>query len=163
MQFMFVVAAVELEAMGQLVGGVRFAQATEAAQSVQSKPPRAAMGSSGSDSDKLQRPENFLAELRSPHRPLEVLGIHFAMILLFRSGSPAAVVRTGPAGTQRLRCCHAGSGVGTAYAPTPFTSTHLAWPAHKLRGRTIARLHGQAQQGANPARSTCARSERPGG
>ena len=78
MQFMFVVAAVELDAMRQLVGGVRFAQAAEAAQSVQSKPPEAAMGSSGSDSDTFQRPENFSAEVRSPHRPMEVLGIRFA-------------------------------------------------------------------------------------
>ena len=54
MQFMFVVAAVELEAMGQLVGGVRFAQAAEAAQSVESRPPKAAMGNSGTDSDEPQ-------------------------------------------------------------------------------------------------------------
>ena len=101
---MFVVAPVELEAMRQLVGGVRFAQAAEAAQSVQSKPPEAAMDSSGSVSDTFQRPENFLAEVRSPHHRVELLSIQFVMILLFRSGSPAAVVGTGPAGARRLRC-----------------------------------------------------------
>ena len=147
---MFVVAAVELEAVRQLVGGVRFAQAAEAAQSVQSKPPEAAMGSSGSDSDTFQCPENFLAEVRSPHRRVEVSGIQFAMILLSRSGSPAAVVGTGPAGTQRLRCRRAGSGVGAEYAPTPLVFSLLAWAAHKLHGYTMARLRGQAQPGANP-------------
>ena len=147
MQFMFVVVAVELEAMGQLVGGVRFAQAAEAAQSVQSKPPEAAMGRTGSDSDRFQRPEN-LAEVRSPHQPVEVLGIRFAMILLFRSGSPAAVVRTGPAGTQRLRCRCAGSGVGAQYAPTPLTSSRLAWSAHKA-----TRAHSCSASQANAAKA----------
>ena len=165
MQFMFVVAAVELDAMRQLVGGVRFAQAAEAAQSVQSKPPEAAMGSSGTNSDKVQRPENFSAEVRSPHRPVEVLGIRFAVILLFRSGSPAAVVGTGPAGTQRLRCRRAGSGVGAEYAPTPRASSpwrgpHTSYAGAPLLGFTGKRSkastqprHLSAQRGLTPRSS----------
>ena len=150
MQFMFVVAAVELEAMGQLVGEVRFAQAAEAAQSVQSKPPQAAMGSSGSDSDKLSdRTASALKRAVCVARPKPP--VEFAMVLVIRSGLPATIARTGPAGTQRLRRRCAGSGVGTKYAPTPGASSHLAWSAHKLRGPTIARLRGSAQQGANPA------------
>ena len=96
-------------------------------------------------------PESFLAEVRSRHGPVEVLGIQFAKILVFRSGSAAVVVRTGPAGTQRLRHRRAGSGVGAEYAPTPLASSHLAWSAHKLLERATARPHRQAQSGANPA------------
>ena len=147
---MFVIVPVEHEAMPQLVGGVRFAQAAEAAQSVESKPPKAAMGSSGTDSDKLSdRTASALKRAVCVARPKPP--VEFAMVLVIRSGLPATVARTGPAGTQRLRRRCAGSGVGAKYAPTPGASSHLAWSAHKLRGPTIARLRGSAQQGANPA------------
>ena len=148
MPFRSVVAPVQLEAMIRLVGEVRFAQATEAAKSDQLKPPKAAIGSSRSDSDRYQHLENFSAEVRSRHRPFEVLGIHIVMFLLFRSRLVAAVVGTGPAGTQRLPCRRVGSGVGAKYAPTPFTARSQAWPTHKLLGRTVARLGGPAQRHA---------------
>ena len=63
MQCIFVAAAAELESMRQLIGGVRFAQAAEAAKSVQLKPPVAAMGSTGPFSDKLQRTADYLTKV----------------------------------------------------------------------------------------------------
>ena len=57
MPFTSAVAPMGLEAMRKLVAGARFAQAAEAAQSVQSGPPQAAMGSNGSDSDSFRAGE----------------------------------------------------------------------------------------------------------
>ena len=142
MPFTSVVAPRQFEVMLRLVGEVRFAQAAEAAESVQWRPPKAAIGSNGSDSDRFRRTENLSAEVSRPHRLLEVLGIQFVMFLLFRSRWAAAVVGAGPAGTQRLPCWRVGSGVGAEYTPTPFTAHSQARPAHKLQGRAMARLTG---------------------
>ena len=63
MPFTSLVAPRHFEAMIRLVGEVRFAQAAEAAESVQWRPPKAAIGSSGSDSDRIRRTEQQANEL----------------------------------------------------------------------------------------------------
>ena len=161
MPFTSVVAPKQSELTLRLVGEVRFALAAEAAQSDQLKPPQSAIGSSGSDSDRYQRTKNFSAEVRSPNRALEVLGFQFVMLMLFRSRLWAAVVGTGPAGTQRLPCRCAGSGVGAKYAPTPFTALSQAWHSHKLHGCTVARFGGLAQQHATNRAAVPVRAARP--
>ena len=137
MPFTSVVVPRQLEAVLRLVGEVRFAQAAEAAESVQWKPPEAAIGGKGPDWNRSRRMENFLAEECCPHRSIEPIGIEFVMSLLLKSGWAAAVVSTGPAGTQRLPCRRVGSGVGADYAPTPFAGPNQAWPANKLQRRTM--------------------------
>ena len=82
MPFTSVVAPRELEAMLRLVGEVRFAQAAEAAESVQWKPPEAAIGGKGSDSARSRHTEDLSAEVRSPRRWLEAPGLEVIMFLL---------------------------------------------------------------------------------
>ena len=141
MPFWSVVAPRQFDATTQLVSEVRFAQAAEAAGSVRWKLPEAAIGAQGSDWDKPRRAANLPAKARTTRGSPEALRIMVVMFLLFRSRLPAAVVRTGPAGTQRLPFRRVGSGVGAEYAPTPFTGKSQAWPAHKLRGRTVAQVY----------------------
>ena len=81
---------------------------------------------------------DFAAEVSSQRRSLEALGIEIVMLPLFRSLLAATVVRTGPAGTQRLLCRRLGSGVGAEYAPTPSTARGQLGLANKLQGRTSA-------------------------
>ena len=73
MQLSFVAAVAELKSMRQLVGGVCFAQAAEAAKLVQLNPPEAAMGGTGPFSDKLQRAANYLAKVHRTRRWEEAL------------------------------------------------------------------------------------------
>ena len=151
--FTSVVVLRQLDATTRLVSEVRFAQAAEAAKSVQWRPPEAAIGAKGSDWGKPRRAANLLAKAKNPHGSPEALGIKVVMFLLFRSRLPAAVVRTGAAGTQRLHFQRVGSGVGAEYAPTPFTGRSQAWPAHKLRGRTITQVSSASRQHAtSPAK-----------
>ena len=118
----------QLEAVLQVVREVRFEQAAEAAESVHWKPPKAAIGGNGSNSDGFRRTENFSAEVGRPHRSLDIIGIQFVMFVLFRSRWAAAVVSTGPAGAQSLPCRRVGSGVGAESAPTPFAAPNQSWP-----------------------------------
>ena len=161
MPFSSVVAARHLDAIVRLVGEVRFAQAAEAAESVQWRPPEAAIRGKGSDWGRSRRLETFSAEESTPHRSLEAMGIKFVIFLLFRCRLAAAVVNTGPAGTQRLPCERVGSGVGAQYAPTPFTAPSQAWLSHKPQGRSVARLNNPPQHHATiPAKATV-RAARP--
>ena len=154
MPFTSVVAPRQFDATNRLVSEVRFAQAAEAAKSVQWKPPAAAIGAQGSDWGKPRRAANLPAKARTTRGSPEALRIMVVMFLLFRSRLPAAVVRTGPASTQRLPFRRVGSGVGAKYAPTPFTGKSQAWPAHKLRGRTVPRVTSVSRQHAkNPAKA----------
>ena len=161
MPFTSVVAPRHLEAMNRLVGGVRFAQAAEAAESVQWKPPKAAIGGKGSDSARSRHTENLSAELRSSSHSLEDQSIKVVMLLLFRSWLVANVVSTGPAGTQRLRCWRLGSGVGARYAPTPSTVGSESWLAHKLPGPTSAWFAWAPQQDATGPAKVPFRAARP--
>ena len=154
-------AARHFEAVIQLVSEVRFAQAAEAAESVQWKPPEAAIGGKGPDWNRSRRMENFLTDECSPHRSIEPMDIEFVMSLLVKSGRAAAVVSTGPAGTQRLPCQRVGSGVGAEYAPTPIAAYSQSWHSHELRGSTIARLTGAAQQHATSPAKAPVRAARP--
>ena len=99
MQFSFVAAVTELKLMRQLSGGVCFAQAAEAAKSVQLKPPEAAMGSTGPFSDKLQRAADYLTKVHRTPSWEEAFRMWFSLFLVFRAGFSAALVCTGPAGT----------------------------------------------------------------
>ena len=102
MPFTTVVAPRQFDATTQLVSEVRFAQAAEAAKSVQWRPPGAAFGAKGSDWGKSRCAENLSAKTRNAHGSPEAVGINVVMLLLFRLRLPAAVVGTGTAGTQRL-------------------------------------------------------------
>ena len=158
--FTSVVAHSQLDATTRLVSEVRFAQAAEAAESVQWKPPEAAIGAKGSDWGKPQRGANLPAKASNPHGSPGALGIKVVMFLLFRSRLPAAVVRTGPAGTQRLHFRRVGSGVGAEYAPTPFTGKCHAQPSHKLRGRTITQVSSASRQYATNSAKAPVRTAR---
>ena len=156
-----VVAPRHLEATIRLVSEVRFAQAAEAAESVQWKPPKAAIGGKGSDPARTRHTENLSAEVSSPRRSLEAQGIEVVMLLLFRSWLAATVVRTGPAGTQRLLCRRLGSGVGADYAPTPSNARSESRLAHRQQGPTVAWYAEVLQQDAtSPAKAT-GRAARP--
>ena len=137
--------------MRQLVGGVRFAQAAEAAKSVQLKPPEAAMGSTGPFSDKLQRTADYLTKVHRTRSWEEALRMWFSLFLVFRAGFSAALVCTGPAGTQRLRFRRAGSGVGAEYASRFFAPVAMASSAHKLLWHALARLRGHVRQVSYPS------------
>ena len=154
MPFKSVVAHRQINATSRLVSEVRFAQAAEAAGSVQWKPPEAAIGAKGSDWGKPRRAANLPAKANSPHGSPEALGIKVVMFLLFGSRLPAAVVGTGTAGTQRLPCRRVSSGVGAEYAPTPFAARSQARPAHKPQGRTVPQVTSASRQhGAKQARA----------
>ena len=148
MPFTSVFAPRQLGGTVRLVGGVRFAQAAEAAESVQWTPPEAAISAKGSDWGKPRREANLPAKARTAQGSPEALRVKVVMFLLFMSRLPAAVVRTGPAGTQRLPCRRVSSGVGAEYAPTPFAARSQARHVHKLQGRTIAQLIRAARQRA---------------
>ena len=152
--FASVVAPRQFDATTQLVSEVRFAQAAEAAKSVQWKPPKAEIGAMGLEWGKPRRTANLPAKSSNPHGSPEAVGIKVVMFLLFRSRVPAAVVHTGPAGTQRLPCRRVSSGVGAEYAPTPFAARSQARPAHKLQGRTVPQVTSASHQYAtNPAKA----------
>ena len=161
MPFTSVVARRQLDGTIRLVSGVRFAQAAEAAESVQWKPPKAAIGGEGSDSARSRHTENLSAEVKSPRRSLEAQSVGVVMLLLFWSRLAATVVRTGPAGTQRLRCWRLGSGVGARYAPTPSTVGSESWLAHKLPGPTSAWFAWAPQQYATGPARALFRAARP--
>ena len=148
MPFTSLVAPRQLDATTRLVSEARFAQAAEAAASVQWKPPMAAIGGSESDSGESRRMEMFAVQVIRPHRLPEVTKIKFVKFLLFKSRLAAVVVGVGPASTQRLSCRRVGRGVGAEYAPTPVTADSQAWHAHKLQTRTVAQLTRAAQQHA---------------
>ena len=159
MPFTSVVVPKQLGATTRLVSEVRFAQAAEAAQSVQLKPPKAAIGGNDSDSDGFRRTDKLAAEVIRPHRQPEARAIKFVMFLLFKSRLAAAVVDAGPTGTQRLSRRPVGSGVGAEYAPTPFTAPSQARHAHKLQTRIVAKLTRAPQQHApSSARATLNKS-----
>ena len=125
-----------------LVNRVSFAQAACAAQSVQSKPPQAAYGNSRTHSINCRALPSSYIDSKAPH-----MGQKHPVWPLpsFWSSGPFLVLgaRTGPVGTQRLLCRHAGSGVGAEYAPTPRTFSHQARPAHKPHEHAFTRLRRQ--------------------
>ena len=151
MRFTSVVTPVQFEALFRRVSEKRLAQEAEAAQSVRSRPTSAEISSSGSETDCFLPPGNFLAPMRTPHRLLEFSSVHSIISPFFRFRLFATVPGTGPAGTQRLPCWLAASGVGTKYAPTPLGFAAVRSPAHKLLRHAVAQHRWQARQGGCPS------------
>ena len=146
--------------MTQLVSEVRFAQAAEAAGSVQWKPPEAAISAKGSVWGKSRCAGNLSAKAKNPRCLPEALAFRVVVSLLLRSRLPAAVVRTGPASTQRLSFRRVASGVGAEYAPTPFTGKSHARPSQKLRGRTVAQVYSASGPHATNSAKASVRAAR---
>ena len=112
---------------------------------------RRQLGSTGAESDNLQRSTYELAGLRLARRQEEVLRMKSSSIPVFTAGLPAALVCTGTAGTQRLLYWRAGGSVGAKYAPTPFPLSALPSPALKLLLHARPQLRGQVRQGSYPS------------
>ena len=145
MQFMFVEAAAELEAVVSLwVKCASRRRLRPHCQFSQSRH-RRQLGSIGAESDNHRRSPYCLASLRAGKQE-GVFRIRPSSKPVFTAGSSAAPVCTGPAGTQRLRCWRAGGGVGAEYAPTLFPVSTLPWHTHKLLRHAVARLRGQSRQ-----------------
>ena len=145
MQFMFVAAAAEIEAVFSL--GVECASRRRLRPHSQFSRGRHRrhLGSIAAESDNHRSSPYCLATLRAGNQN-GVFRIRCSSNPVFTAGFSAALVCTGPASTQRLRCWRAGGGVGAEYAPTPFPLCARPSLSPKPLRRTLARLRGQARQ-----------------
>ena len=143
---MFVAAAGELEAMFSLWVQCASRRRLRPHSQFSRSRYRRQLGSTGADSGNLQHSTHDLAVLRFARRQEGVSRIRSSSNPVFNAGLSAALVCTGPAGTQRLRRWRADSGAGAEYAPTPFPVSTPPSHAYKLLRHAVARLRDQARQ-----------------
>ena len=145
MQFMFVGAAAGIEAVASLWVKCASRRRLRPHSQFSQGRHRRQLGSTGADSGNHRRPPYCLARLRAGSQD-GVFRVRLSSNPVFTAGLSAALVRTGPASTQRLRCWRSGGGVGAEYAPTPFLLCARPSLSTKPLQRTLARLRGQERQ-----------------